>query len=73
MKNLKEQIQEQLGQMNEARNYPYRISFMINGKLIEATITLDDSKDADLMDTWIEEQIDNTIMHADGGPNDIEL
>ena len=74
MQTLQDRLNEQLGQMNEARNYPYRANLMTNdGEHINVTITLDNASDAKVMDAWLEEQLDNTIMHADGGPNDIEL
>lgn len=74
MKDLQQQLKEELGQMNEVRNYPYRANLMTNnGEHINVTITLDSPRDANTMDKWLEEQLDNTIMHADGGPNDIEL
>lgn len=74
MKNLQEQLQQEIGHVTEARNYPYRAGLMTDGgKYIHVTITLDDPKDADVMDKWLEEQLDNTVMHADGGPNEIEL
>ena len=74
MKDLQQQLKEDLGQVSEARNYPYRANLMTNdGEHINVTITLDNASDAKVMDKWLEEQLDNTIMHADGGPNDIEL
>ena len=74
MKNLKDKLNEDLAGVNEARNYPYRAALMTNdGEHVSVTITLDNASDAKVMDKWFEEQIDNTIMHADGGPNDIEF
>ena len=74
MQTLQERLNEQLGQTNEARNYPYRAALMTNdGEHVSVTITLDNASDAKVMDKWLEEQLDNTIMHADGGPNDIEF
>lgn len=64
-------IQEMM--TNEARNYPYRVAFSIGGKIINADITLENPRDAALFDQWLEQEIDNDIFHADGGPNDVEL
>lgn len=64
-------IQEMM--MNEARNYPYRVAFSIRGKIINVEITLENPRDASLFDQWLEQEIDNDIFHADGGPNDVEL
>lgn len=71
MKNLQEHVQDAI---NEARNLEYRASLLTNsGKNIDVTIIIDSARDAKIMDEWLEDQIDNTIMHADGGPNEIEL
>lgn len=51
----------------------FRKKIKINGEHVSVTITLDNASDAKVMDKWFEEQLDNTIMHASGGPNDIEL
>ena len=74
MQTLQERLNEQLGQVDEARNYPYRAALMTDGgEHVSVTITLDNASDAKVMDKWLEEQLDNTIMHASGGPNDIEF
>lgn len=74
MKNLKDKLNEDLTGVNEARNYPYRAALMTDGgEHVSVTITLDNASDAKVMDKWLEEQLDNTIMHASGGPNDIEF
>lgn len=64
-------IQEMM--MNEAKNYPYSVAFNISGKIIETEIVLRNPRDAGLFDQWLEQEIDNDIFHADGGPNDVEL
>lgn len=67
-------IQEMMAQeVNEARNYPYSVAFNIGGKIIETEIVLRNSRDAALFDQWLEEEVDNNVYHADGGPNDVEL
>ena len=84
MKDLQDQLNEELGQVNEARNYPYHVALItskgnINVTLITSkgninvTITLKNANDADAMDEWLEDQIDNSIYAADGGPNDVEI
>lgn len=77
MKNLQEQLQEEVGHVSEARNIPYRVALSINGSdglPIEATLTLDDPRDAKYVDPWMEGwAIDNVFTHVGGGPNDIEL
>ena len=70
MKTLQEHIEQEL---NEARNYPYSVSIMTPKGNISVTITLKNANDADAMDAWLEDQKDNTIYAADGGPNDVEI
>ena len=65
MKNLQEQLQQEIGQVTEARNYPYRVNIIVPGHPINVTITLDNPRDAEAMDKWLEDQLDNTILHAD--------
>lgn len=76
MKNLQEQLQEEIGQVSEARNVPYRVALNVDGSdgsPIRATITLDNPRDAKFMDEWLEDEIGNSFAHAEGGPNDLEL
>lgn len=70
MKSIQEVINTSV---NEAKNYPYSVAFNIGGKIIETDIVLRNSRDAALFDQWLEEEVDNNVYHADGGPNDIEL
>lgn len=76
MKNLKDHMNEALD-INEVRNYPYRILFSgckaSNGEPMTVNVTLDSPRDANTFDKWLENELDNTIVHASGGPNDIEL
>jgi hypothetical protein len=62
---------------NEARNHPYSLALVDcnrpDGTPVWITVTLDDPKDAKAFDQWIKKQMDNTIAHADGGPNEIEF
>ena len=56
MKDLQQQLKEELGHVSEARNYPYRANLMTNdGEHINVTITLDNASDAKAMDKWLEE------------------
>ena len=73
MKNLQDQLNEELGQVNETRNYPYEVVLMTSKGNINVTITLKNANDADAMDAWLEDQKDNSIFAADGGPNDVEI
>ena len=73
MKDLQDQLNEELGQVNEARNYPYHVALITSKGNINVTITLKNANDADAMDEWLEDQIDNSIYAADGGPNDVEI
>jgi hypothetical protein len=59
--------------VNEARNTSYSVAFNINGKIIETDVVLRNPSNAKDFDKWLEEEIDNVIYHADGGPNDVEL
>lgn len=54
-------------------NPPYSVAFNIKGKIIETEIILRNPRDAKVFDQWLEDEIDNNIYHASGGPNDIEL
>ena len=76
MKNLQEQLQEEVGQVSEARNNPYYLAlntYGADGLPIGAILTLDNPRDAKFVDEWMKEEIGNTIVHAGGGPNNIEL
>lgn len=74
MKSLSNHMNEAL---NEARNHPYSLALVDcnrpDGTPVCITVTLDDPKDAKAFDQWIKTQMDNTIAHADGGPNEIEF
>lgn len=76
MKNLRDELNESLNSVNEARNYPYYASLLTeNGQLVDVTILLSDPnpKNAKILDQWLREQQAMTIIHSDGGPNNIEL
>lgn len=73
MKDLQEQLNEELNQVHEARDYPYDVVLMTSKGNINVTITLKNPKDADAVDAWLEDQKDNSIFAADGGPNDVEI
>lgn len=73
MKDLQEQLNEELNQVHEARDYPYDVVLMTPKGNISVTIKLKNPKDADAMDAWLEDQKDNSIYAADGGPNDVEI
>ena len=73
MKDLQDQLNEELNQVQEARNYPYDVAIMTSKGNISVTIQLKNPKDADAMDEWLEDQKDNSIYAADGGPNDVEI
>lgn len=73
MKNLQDQLNEELGQVNEASNYPYDVAIMTPKGNINVTITLKNPKDADAMDAWLKDEKDNSIYAADGGPNEVEI
>ena len=70
MKKLNEYMETPV---NEKYNPAYEIAFLVDGKTVKATVVLDDVKDADLMDRWCSEQVDNTIRFANFGPHDIEV
>jgi hypothetical protein len=72
MKHLVETIN-----INEARNLEYRVSFtnLTDAEYlpITVTITLDDRDSVKPFEAYLRKELDNTIFHAEGGPNTIEL
>ena len=57
----------------EKNNLKYRVALLIKGMPVTVTLTLDSIDDAAAVDKWLEDEKDNSIYAADGGPNDIEL
>ena len=56
------------------KNNVYRVALLVAGAMpVNVTIKLGDPSDAEAVDKWLEEQIDNSVFAAIGGPNDIEL
>lgn len=70
MKSLKEQLDQAL---NEARNYPYDVALSTKKGIVKVKMTLENPADANAVDEWLENEKDNSIYAADGGPNDVEI
>lgn len=71
MKSIREAMTSEI---NEAHNYSYSVAFNVGGgKIVTTELILKNSSDAKIFDKWLSSEIDNTVYHADGGPNDIEL
>ena len=66
MKNLNEYI-------DESYSKPYRVWIMTKSGNVEAILTLANPRQADVVDKFIEDELDNIFYHAEGGPNNIEL